>query len=877
MDFRYTTIDTLLEKELGKQIQTLDLFSRERRCASRGRERDVFARICRQLTSQLQFKPILDFVFEAFHVHEDIDMMLLKELLSQVNIERNGSAPYTLADLSRDYLLELHPYMASYWHDRKVDFTGVDLFEACACLVFWKHGLPPKYERIINKVLLRNIYTDGVEEFCEEAGDFIVNTVRRQAERAYQEECEEIDAWNAEYSAYEWLGKKSHPEFTVFDRDREIPGILMPFFWEAALQSDTVDQCHFILEKYVLPVLEATPWEQEENPKVSQIVKTAGAYAEYLWGLLNTALGSKINDTYSPRDEDYVEDILYYEALGWEKKDKYQYADSKAAEYAHRHGEAFRQWANILHRGGSMLKQAIHPQSYSFLMLSIPFMLYLSGQIEDACRFLQQHYADIGNYEKRKPYFHILLTRCILAAPRLAAVNALYGIFTNEMDRVCRDRTQILDLTRQMVRFLQDARSYILESKKADPKEKVTVFELLFSDGRIDSLLEQCEDALLEDDIPDYGLFRKLATCVAAFSDRRGIHLGYLGLGRYDGYDKLEDALSEQLRLRGEGYRKQIDDAKVFYAQHDTLHSIDLRLQNHATRLQMDGVKGKLEQVKRLKEQKLAKLKEQKLTEEMKEKAHEELLREIEDITKEVVDIAKGAYLWRPEVEHDIHRLRQEFERTYANELDGDKDLMGKLSKKDRDGVHNYLVTSNMVFRMMENQNDSKLDYSAALISMTKALELVMLRIYWKVNVKKYSGLKYDEKFYFEKDGTVKRENQTLQACIEVLKDEERIEIWGVDKVLDLSLLEKFDEIKELDTNKLKGLKPKYYKAYQDTAKGDRMVCVSKLRLALTYVCQKYRNATAHSQFIELDRVKECREMLLMGERLLWILLAIMR
>ena len=872
MDFEHKTINKLMEQEYGMKIQALNLFCDNWKDVSQLKNRNAFVSVCRKLTSHHQFTPILDFVYDVFCTRAGKDLMFLKELLSEVDIERNVSIPYTLADLSQDYLISILRMKGTAVPD------GIDLFRDCPDNVFRGRGWRPEYLEIQNALFLRNIYGVYAPEFCEEDVDVMVTIVRDRAEQAHRKECEEIDADNAECSAYGRLDKQIYPEFAEFERDLAIPGMLLPFLKVAEKCEDKQELCFYMLEKYVFPTLEVTPWEQEGNPDVRMIAQAVRIYADELQALQYRPI-PRTEDVYSSEDEEYVKEVLYYEALGRGDPGQYRYTDSNAVEYARRHGESFRQWASILHRGGSMLKQALRPQGYSFHMLNTAFMLYLSGQTEDACWFLLQHYGDIGEYEKCKPHLQILLARTILSADRLETVNALYGTFSYEMDRVYRDKAQVLDLTRQMVRFLRDARSYILESNEYAFKENISWFDILFKDGRIDRLLEQCEEVLREGNILDYGLFRKLAIHVEAFSDRAGVNLNKLGLGRYDyeDYDHLEDALSEQLRLLGERCMAQVGDAKVFYArraQYDILRSIDLHLQNHTTKLQMDGVKEKLEQVNRVKEQ--------KLTEKMEEKACEELLREIEDITEKLVDTAKGSYLWRPEVERDIHKLRQEFEEKYADVLGRDVDLMGKLSKEVWDQVHNYLVTSNMVFRMMDRQHDSKLDFSAALISMTKALELVMLQVYHKSNVKIYNDMEDKDKshyFFFTKKGPVKKENQTLQSCIEILKDEKRIKAWGVRKVLNLSLLEKFEELRTLDLYKLDGLDDSDYYCNQRRAvrKGTPMFYISTLRLALTHVCRKYRNSTAHAEFIELDQVKECREMLLMGERLLWILLAIMK
>ena len=54
------------------------------------------------------------------------------------------------------------------------------------------------------------------------------------------------------------------------------------------------------------------------------------------------------------------------------------------------------------------------------------------------------------------------------------------------------------------------------------------------------------------------------------------------------------------------------------------------------------------------------------------------------------------------------------------------------------------------------------------------------------------------------------------------------------------------------------------------------MVRVEKMRRALEYICTRYRNSSAHAKFVSLVQVEEYQEMLINGQELLWILLAIM-
>lgn len=146
-----------------------------------------------------------------------------------------------------------------------------------------------------------------------------------------------------------------------------------------------------------------------------------------------------------------------------------------------------------------------------------------------------------------------------------------------------------------------------------------------------------------------------------------------------------------------------------------------------------------------------------------------------------------------------------------------------------------------------------------------------MRHIYLKQNITEYTELrKKDKKFYF-KDGKVITKNQTLMPCVEILLDRERINVWGVLDLLDLNLLKEFQEIRELQIN------DRQFWHLPESGNDPMVVQVEKLRLTLEYICTRYRNGSAYAKFVSLAQVKECREMLINGQELRWILLAIIK
>lgn len=907
MKFDYSCINKLLEQEVDMKIDCMEMFRKDRAVLSYRGERRALVNVFRKLAELHHFEPIFMFVHQMFRYRKGKNMVYLKEILSEVPIVYDSGEQGTLAELVEIYAQTLQTNVsARLGISPQKNIKEIDIFTDCPDELFKRTINQAGIIRyVVGAGLLASVYV-AHNLICEEAVDDMVNSIRRKAEEAHRKKYGQIHDGEGEDSGDGEKSKRAIPELSVFERDLAIPGMLLPFVKTEERIEGQQELCFYMLEKYVFPVLEAAPWDEECNrdiPCLAQIVRT---YADYLQALQWRSLPNT-EDVYSPKEvkaahmhapaevlaakyERYVNKTLYNEALGLGDPEEYLYTNRKWVEYAQRHAAAFKRLANILHNGERVLKQTLGSEKYSFHMLNTPYMLCLNGQTEEACQFLLRHYSDIGEYEACKPQLIILLVRCIRNASRLEMANALYGIFSREMDRVHWDEGQVRNLTKKMVKFLRDARTHILIENMHAIEEGISWFDILFKIRNIDGILEQCEEELRNHEILDEGRFEELSEIVNAFSYPEGIHLRWLGLPKYDDYDKLDGALSNELLLRAQALASRKKDARVFYtrrAQAETLRSIDLHLQLHLSQKQKEGVKEKLALANQLKEKMRNK--------EMDEAQREAFLKEIEAITEELVATARGARQWRPEVEREIAENRRAFEEKYAKVLGENKDLMNKLEENIRKDVQNYLVTSNMVFKMMktqhegESRDDKNLDYSAALISMTKALELVMKHIYIKVNgvnkggrIYKYTGMtNYDWSHYAYQDKETKKywvkiKNQTLQPCINILQDQERIEAWKIKEVLNLELLKKFEEIRDLKVKTLDTYTGTEIENYRKQKNDPEMHPVSKLRLALGHVCQKYRNGSAHTGVITLVNVEECQKMLITGQNLLWIVLAIM-
>lgn len=823
------------------------------------RQRNKFKRQCQILVRQHNYFALLEFAHGLLVHNNQYDLEIIYDLLSGIFVRED----YSLVQLCVDYAREVQGEYGCYAEPIPED---ADLFRDFPEGFRLQQGSGHLACRALVRTLMKYVYQlDYADEtLTQDHIDAIVAQVRQQAVDADQRKRQYVDQNNERLNAKKnrpYATRLVHLELSDYKRDQAIPGLLLPFVMWADLEREET-LCYYMLEQYVLPILVGVPWgrmEKDTAPVMTQLIRY---YADYFQDLIDFSLRSM--GLGLDADDSYLRQDFYFEALGKGDPAHYRYTGEGVKLFSKRYSGLFSMWASVLTEAGQYLKKGIKPASYSFHILNTSFMLFFGEREDEAAQFLLRYFREIDHYEFCKPDVPILLARIVLAQTRLETANALYGLFSYEMDRVERDRFKVIDQSRRLLAFMRKARAYILEANECTLEDNRPWFDILFGNGELDRFLESCEKVLDAGEPLSSMAFKYLTRVVDAFSFPSGIHLGILGLPRFDDYDKLPNALAQELIHRGRAYLNQCEETRVYYgriAQKEPLRNINLHLQNHLMRLQRSQVADQLSRVGELKKN---------LPQELTEAQQQELLDEIDKIAQHLAGLTQGGAM-RQDVERYITELREDFEQQY---LGGQVDLMQKLPEEVRIDVHNYLVTSNVVFRMMENQKDESMDYSAALISLTKALELVMMHIYTRMDVKPYEGMKQESwKYYFDDNGQPIK-TQTLRPCIELLKGQARFAAWGGDQVLDLGMLGLFQDI-SLQVGVDEQGEPKL--SHLRSGKKHIGSNMGTLQQALMYVCNNYRNRSAHTDMVTLMQVQECQRLLIDGQKLLWIMLAILK
>ena len=213
--------------------------------------------------------------------------------------------------------------------------------------------------------------------------------------------------------------------------------------------------------------------------------------------------------------------------------------------------------------------------------------------------------------------------------------------------------------------------------------------------------------------------------------------------------------------------------------------------------------------------------------------------------------------------------------------------------------VINYLVTSETVYEFLSSRKDrAQNDYSAALISLTKAVELILNYAISKMQIsfdKSLPSLVKSQIF----DKTVQKSHLALGPCIICIKGCEDINVninqnkhihlepknefvftlngqattvtdaWGIDDVFSFEKLKLFKGLQITIDKERENISSETAMAFSDNSKLNKLLFIKSLE----HLKDHYRNPIAHKDPIDDNKVIACRKILIEGEYILWILI----
>ncbi|MFW6016738.1 MAG: hypothetical protein ACOCRK_09900, partial [bacterium] len=686
-------------------------------------------------------------------------------------------------------------------------------------------------------------------------------------------------------------------KITEFDKKMAVTGLLLELFRAAELNNQ-VDICYYIQTKYLWPIMKCVPWEEKSRTEVQLMGIMLGYYVDFITSLelSRNSFNHIKNTNLLYTDKDFIEEFI---------GNKPGILSKTGINLAKKYRHLGKSMAEAMSLGKHVIKKLIINRSYSFLMTFIPYLLYFSGDLEEARLFLIRNYKEINLYDGRNLFIQLTLIKCILSCEKLEEANILYGYFNYELDRQEREENPIAKHFRRIIQYLKDVEHYLKLSDQCTRESNKPLVNVVFKNTKVIKNINLAKSYLEKEQVPPIELFRKLMTYVEAFSRDSYIRLNLIEIPNVDGSDKLPNALSHKLIVRGQGLRENSQEYYMFYQSiklQEVRRNINLFLQRHISKLLDLTIEDSMEKIKSLRSAFLDN-KGSKITD-LNDSDTEELINLFDDVMKDLTAKLEGQYIHRTDVDSDLYMLQREFIKKYNLKI-SQNTLVELLPLKVQSTFNSFLVTSEIVYEVLSNRNDvEELDFSSALIPLTKALELLLNLVFKNMSFALNDIDKFSIYYYFDKGKAKRKKTIALGPCINLLKDSHQIDVkkvkndyrlsWQIrkgknsfdrkgcpyfknksrflaingDKVINFNRLKMFKGLSmiiQISYNNLAQV------AFTESKEQNRMILIK----ALEYVLYNYRNKVAHKDGISLQKVNDCREILLQSHNLLWILLYI--
>ncbi len=861
----------------GVQKGTPHLLSKNYHHSSTEAQFGIFERLCRNLLKANHYDVIIRFMYHVFSTSKEYDLPLFEECLNKFTLYEN----YTLADLCQDFYKQTIISTESLFLRNNLDelSTKANTLQSINLYAENNDGsfenlnvynmpliaktLPPF---IFKKLLNIDINMDTISKADVDA---LVERTRKQAQ-------ERIES-NNRYS----FSEKSTEETL----NRGVPGLLLPILTYAEQFNGEAGKelSFYILEEYVFPAMSQVTWsENNQDTSISGII--LNKYIDYFIFLISQIFPNFIKDSL---DFTYNNSILYNEICNIEPAERKIFTDD-FVQFSKNHQKLGKTLCNLLECTKGSIKDHLSSENFSFLNAIAPCIMYCSGQKQDATHFLLNHYEKLDSFYRRRLFVFILLSKCILESNNLRAAYTLYGSFNHDNSIYIFEEDKIFTLLKNAINLLKDTKEYLYDSKQHVFSTKMSYAELIYTNGGVDELISSLEKKIQENSVPSQELARKLSITISAFFQHPdGVTLNLLNLPPQDNDDKLFVVWRPDIFKNGKALLDLYNNHfALFYAslsQVEVRTQIDIAIQTHLIQLQRNTIVDYLKDIHTLKD--------------ADGTDYETTVKDIEEKTSALLSLLKPNGHVRFVADQKLYSSQRDFINKFldANVI---ASLMDKLPHEVQTDFHKYWASAEMVCQFLIENDSNDLDFSPAIISLTKAIELVLNCAYSKMNVHKFRGMSSEvESFFFHKSKRqelIKKDQLEFGACLLLLKDgryisyqngslsytgEERMyhfTEWNGESVFDFSLLKKFAGLPVLINgyNRNTGNPTEETLTFSNSDDEFNRLLFIK---ALEYVKDNFRNKVAHKDIISRTTMEMCRDILLSTEYLLWILLTIIK
>lgn len=857
-----------------------------------------FSGYCRVLVEMEDYRELLKFMYAILSYPEHYDLPAFYNVLSKFSVSDNN----TLADICQDFYKYVNNYLAEkscFGDEARIDG---DLYHKEYCERDNQNSFP-NYDitMLMPDFLAQKLYGISLkDEPCKEDADLLVRACIERRKKKHQALSDDIARINQNTAAKEekhreakyYTRKIPMPKYTDFDVQLCTAGVLQPLFCKA--ENNYHDICYYILQTYIWPLFANTPWRAESDNEVYHMAHIVNEYASYMWVVFNQDVPELesnetarliLSKTPEFADKIYSEDDFRSELLN---------GNGKMLMFGKKQFEAFEDFGihmyKTFRKGRNILHRIMEPELYSCLLSLTAYFLYVGGHKKETASFIEDFYYETYQTPSMQvPLTEVPLVRSILETDDITAANILYGCYTFEMERCERDKDEIRNEFMDMTDFLIDCREYILKAEEYTSDSKESWYDLLFGDGELNNVIDNVRRICQSGNIPNEAAFGKLFKIVDSFSYPSGIRLSPLGIPNQDNYDKLPNALSSYLQNIGRGFSNRFDYYKKLFYQsvklYDLRKTVRVFIQNHIDSLANATVQKTLDDIAVMK----SAIKNEN------DDGNEQILSELDRIVDNLVSKLLSSQS-RLDIETDIGKLQAKFINTYLPQENG-MSLMRTLPEAYRSTVSDYLVTGEVVYRYLSSRADAdQLDYSPALIPLTKALEVILHHVYCSMNVvddvnlnknvrskvftvstnKRKSSLEFGPYIMLLSDyGTVHKKYNANDIVLNINKKHpySHFTQWNGNNILDINKLQRFRNINiTVQTHDYDVLNT-YTVNFSNDAGKNREI----LALGLQYIKDNYRNIAAHKDHVTKTSVSDCKKLLLTTQNLLWILLSIIK
>lgn len=875
-------IDTLSKNgELKPEVVFHGILAEKDREDEYIRQLTAFAQTCKKLCDHGFYDAVLKFMHSVFMYRSEYDIAAIGEKLCEIDI-RDG---YTLADLCSDYYIEvLSQHFAIIDGDEETEkrTRALRLYDPEEELPVYRNCFSAQHYEIAFELISEKVW--GVKATCDDVTKATIDGIVSAARSVTTEKHKALSGFQAKLRAEtielekkhgspSLVGKPVVSSLTVEYRDSILPGaLLLPFI--LCEKYNMSEECFYMLDEYILPYLCSLSWNESD--------KETQTFALILHGYL-PHFEFLINRMDSP--------LYYANHLNLTASKLFgrisDPAPKEFVSYCTAHKSTFAMGAALLHKSEKALLKVSGSELYGRQIISLAYLLDIAGESDKATDILIRHYKDLHDSKDNRHLAVTVLIRCILSTESLAAANTLYGYFTSEEALYERDRRNMVELIAENIDLLKAAKEYIRENDQQDTLTDKSIYELLYSDDRIDGVAEALLRCEMEDCVPDRSITGKLNLILEAFSLSKGINLGKLGYDRHDTFDQyISGGLSEPIRLKAADIYKrneQFASFRVVESIENFRRSADLTVQNHIVTLQRTAILEHLAKIDELRQQ----------------SNDDEFMSEtIIRLTESLAEMLRPEGYDRIKTERLVRQSHTDFCNRFYSDIDG-YSILDNLPHEIRNEIFNYFVTSEMIFRYLDDQGDESLDFTPALISLTKALEYVLFCAYEKLDISdtedvdnsilghnfertangvyhKLPHLELGNLIYLLKDGKqiyLDKQNSSVYYPTDKLYAASHFKKWN-NGIFNIGALKRFAPL-DITVSDYPD-KDRAYTVHFVTAGPDADdINRATLAKALEYIKETYRNPAAHKDRMPKSTVAACRELMLSSEQLLWILLSI--